>query len=125
MVCGAIVIAVAMEIIVAHPKHHLGVPESVVAFAGPALFLGGSVLFHHAMEGEVHVWYLLSVLVLGGWIFLAYYLHLFAWLTSAGVLVLFMTLAAWDPGHRHKRGGHMHGSSEHVADTGEYQALGD
>ena len=49
MVCGAIVTAVAIEMIVARPVGAIHAPVALIAAAGPSIFLLGSTIFHRTM----------------------------------------------------------------------------
>ena len=53
MVCGAIVVAVAIEEIIAHPVEAAHPPTVLVAVAGPLLFLTGNALFRRSITRPV------------------------------------------------------------------------
>jgi low temperature requirement protein LtrA len=53
LVAGIIVSAVADEIVIAHPDHHLGAPELAAVAAGPVLYLLGHVGFRLRMAGSI------------------------------------------------------------------------
>ena len=97
MVCGAIVIAVAIELMVAHPLEAVHAPVALIAAAGPTLFLIGSALFHRAMAQKMEPMYLLAVIVLGAWSTAALMLHLPSLWLGAGVLLTMLVLA-WSAG---------------------------
>jgi low temperature requirement protein LtrA len=109
MICGAIVVAVAIELIVAHPRGAIHAPTALIAFAGPTIFLVGSAMFHRTMASKLPLSYLIAVLALAAWSGLALTLHLNGlWLGSA-VLVVMMVLAAL--AHRE---GHAVGPPSHA-----------
>ncbi|RNF33936.1 low temperature requirement protein A [Paracoccus methylarcula] len=93
MVCGAIVVAVAIEMMVAHPLDTVHVPTALVAVAGPAIFLFGSTLFHRVMSQGMRPAYLAAVAALALWGFVAVKLHLAGLWLGAGVLVVMAVLA--------------------------------
>jgi low temperature requirement protein LtrA len=95
MVCGAIVVAVAIELIVAHPHDAIHAPTTVIAFAGPTIFLVGSAIFHRTMASKLPLSYLIAVLVLATWSGLALTLHLNGLWLGAGVLTVMMMVAAF------------------------------
>jgi low temperature requirement protein LtrA len=95
MVCGAIVVAVAIELIVAHPHDAIHAPTAVIAFAGPTIFLAGSAMFHHTMASKLPLSYLIAVLALAAWSALALTLHLNGLWLGAGVLAVMMMVAAF------------------------------
>jgi low temperature requirement protein LtrA len=94
MVCGAIVVAVAIELIVAHPHDAIHAPTALIAFAGPTIFLVGSAIFHGTMAQRLPVNYLVAVPALAAWVWLALTLHLNGLWLGAGVLAVMSTLAA-------------------------------
>lgn len=94
MVAGAIVMAVAIELIVAHPLEAVHGPTALIAFAGPTLFLAGSALFHRTMAERLPVSHLAAVAVLAVWAGLALALHLSGLWLGVGVLAVMLTLAA-------------------------------
>ena len=53
MVCGAIVVAVAIEEIIAHPGEAAHVPTVLVAVVGPLIFLLGNALFRRSIGRRV------------------------------------------------------------------------
>ncbi len=52
MVGGAIVVAVAIELVVAHPHGHVDVPMVLTMVAGPLLYLAGNLVALRAQAGE-------------------------------------------------------------------------
>lgn len=95
MVCGAIVVAVAIELIVAHPHDAIHAPTALIAFAGPTVFLVGSAMFHRTMASKLPLGYLIAVLALAVWSWLALTLHLNGLWLGTGVLAVMMVLAAF------------------------------
>ena len=94
MVCGAIVTAVAIEMIVAHPHDAIHAPNAVVAFAGPSLFLLGCAIFHRTMAEAFRLGYAVAIVALGLWCWFALSLHLTGLLLGLGVLIILVALAA-------------------------------
>ena len=68
MVGGAIVVAVAIELVVAHPEGHADVPTALTAFGGPSLFLLGNITARRAQAGEQQTtrWLAMGALVVAG-----------------------------------------------------------
>lgn len=97
-VCGAIVAAVAIEMIVAHPRDAIHAETALVAFAGPSLFLLGCTIFHRVTAERLRMLYLLAVAALAVWGWAALSLHLNGLWLGAGVLLIMMAMAAL--GHR-------------------------
>jgi low temperature requirement protein LtrA len=52
MVGGAIVLAVAIELTIAHPSAPLSTADAAVMLAGPTIFLAGNALFLHSVTGS-------------------------------------------------------------------------
>ncbi|TDK28771.1 low temperature requirement protein A [Luteimonas aestuarii] len=99
MVCGAIIVAVAIELIVAHPLDPVHVPTALAAAAGPTLFLAGAALFHRTMSRRMPGTYGLAVLALPAWAWLTVALHLDGRWLGAGVLMLMTAVAIRQRGH--------------------------
>ena len=93
MVCGAIVVAVAIEMIVAHPLAPIHGAVALTAAAGPAIFLAGSALFHRSMAQKLPLGYLVAALALAVWGGLSLTLHLNGLWLAAGVLAVMLALA--------------------------------
>lgn len=55
MVGGAIVVAVAIEKITAHPGGHVDIKTVLVAFGGPAIYLAGNIWFLRSQAGRIPV----------------------------------------------------------------------
>ena len=53
MVCGAIVVAVAIEVIVAHPMDAIYLSSILIACAGPMIFMAGVILFRRTLGRRV------------------------------------------------------------------------
>ncbi|PWE33380.1 low temperature requirement protein A [Maritimibacter sp. 55A14] len=97
-VCGAIVVAVAIEMIVAHPGDAIHAETAIIAFAGPSLFLLGCTVFHRVTAERLRAAYLVSVAALAAWTWGALELHLTGLWLGAGVLAILAATAAI--GHR-------------------------
>lgn len=61
MVCGTIVTAVAIELIVAHPSDAIKAPTAIIASAGPSIFLMGSALFYRTMAQRMPLSYVIAI----------------------------------------------------------------
>ncbi|MCO5064229.1 MAG: low temperature requirement protein A [Rhizobiaceae bacterium] len=93
MVAGAIVVAVAIEMMVAHPHEPVHPQTAIIAAAGPSIFLLGSAMFHRVMAERVRTGYLAAVLALAIIAFLALKLHLATLWLGIGVLGVLIVLA--------------------------------
>jgi low temperature requirement protein LtrA len=93
-VCGAIVMAVAIELIVAHPHDPIHAPTAIVAFAGPAIFLLGCAMFLRVMAARSRLAYLVAVAALAAWALTAVALHLNGLWLGVGVLAIMLAVAA-------------------------------
>ncbi|MCR4268035.1 low temperature requirement protein A [Nitratireductor sp. ZSWI3] len=96
MVCGAIVTAVAIEMVVAHPLQAIHAPTALAAAAGPSIFLFGSAFFLHVMTRTARSVYLVAVAFLAGWCTLVLTLHLSGLLLAAGVLAIMLVLCSYE-----------------------------
>lgn len=97
MVCGAIVVAVAIEIIVAHPTDAVHLPSILIAVAGPLIFLAGNMLFRRTLGRRIPPTYFVPFVVLPliGWgIHTA---HASGILLGLGMLVVMLPVAAVNP----------------------------
>lgn len=61
MVGGAIVVAVAIEEVIAHPSEAAHLPTLLTATLGPAIYLGGSLLFARAVSDQAPASYILAL----------------------------------------------------------------
>ena len=95
MVCGAIVVAVAIEMVVAHPLEAVHPPVALIACAGPAIFLAGSALFHRVVAQKLPLGYLVAVLALGLWALICLALHLNGLWLAVGVVAVMLALAGF------------------------------
>lgn len=94
MVGGAIVVAVAIEQIIAHPGEAVHLPTVLTAVAGPAIYLGGSALFGGAVSGRVprsHVVALAGLVLVGLTVYLT---HAPGIVLGAAVLGVMLALIA-------------------------------
>ena len=94
MVCGAIVVAVMIEQVVAHPLDPTHGFTAIVAGVGPALFLAGSAAFLCTMAKNTPPAYPLAVVVIALWCSAAFLLHLPALALGGGVLAVLLCLCA-------------------------------
>lgn len=92
-VCGAIVTAVAIELIVAHPHDPIHAPTAIIAFAGPAIFLLGCAMFLQVMAARLRRAYLIAVAALAVWAFIVVALHLNGLWLGAGLLGIMLAVA--------------------------------
>ena len=92
-VCGAIIMAVAIELIVAHPHDPIHTPTAIIAFAGPAIFLLGCAMFLRVMAARLRLAYLIAVAALAAWAFTAVALHLNRLWLGAGLLAIMLGVA--------------------------------
>lgn len=92
MVAGAIVMAVAIEEIIAHPTDPAHAPTILVTVLGPAIFLLGSALFYRTMAVRVRLGYLVGfggLLAVGMGVHLT---HASGLVLCAGVLLVLIVL---------------------------------
>lgn len=94
MVGGAIVVAVAIELIVAHPHDPVHAPVAVTAAAGPSLFLLGSALFRRTMASGMPRSHAAATAALAVWSWIAYTHHLPGLWLGGGILAIMALLAA-------------------------------
>ncbi|MGB3555086.1 MAG: low temperature requirement protein A [Jannaschia sp.] len=97
MVCGAIVVAVAIEIIVAHPTDAVHLPSILIAVAGPLIFMAGNMLFRRTLRRRVPPTYFAPFVVLPiiGWGIHA--AHASGILLGLGMLAVMLPVAAVNP----------------------------
>lgn len=93
MVAGAIVVAVAIELVLAHPLEAVHAPAVLAACAGPAIFLAGSALFHRRMAQRIPSAYPAAILALAMFGTLALALHLPGLVLGLGPLAILVRLA--------------------------------
>lgn len=98
MICGAIVVAVAIEVIVAHPTDAVHVPSIVIAGAGPLIFLAGNIVFRRCLGLRIPMTYLAPfvALPLVGWAVHA--AHASGLILGLGMLVVMLPVALLHPG---------------------------
>ena len=97
-VCGAVITAVAIEMIVAHPHDAVHGETALIAFAGPSAFLLGCTIFHRVTAERLRALYLLAVVALAAWGGTALLLRLNGLWLGAGILLIMVVMAAL--GHR-------------------------
>lgn len=97
MVCGAIVVAVAIEIIVAHPTDAVHLPSILIAVAGPLIFLAGIMLFRRTLGRRIPPSYLVPFVALPmlGWTVHA--THASGLLMGLGMLLVTLPTALINP----------------------------
>lgn len=93
MVCGAIVVAVAIEQMASHPVDATHASTALIAFSGPALFLAGSALFHRTMAEKVPLSYIFAVVAIAALAAITFAMHLPTLALGAGVLAVMLLLA--------------------------------
>ncbi|WP_265515889.1 low temperature requirement protein A [Nitratireductor luteus] len=94
MVCGAIVVAVAIEEIIAHPDDPAHLPTILIAVTGPLIFLVGNALFRATMARRVPPVYLVSILGLFAVGYAVHALHASGLVLGTGVLAV-LVLTTW------------------------------
>jgi low temperature requirement protein LtrA len=97
MVCGAIVVAVAIEEILAHPTEPVDLPTIVIAVAGPLIFLLGSAHFRSAVARSVPFLYALPFLALPLVGYAVHAAHASGIVLGLGILVIMLIAALWSP----------------------------
>jgi low temperature requirement protein LtrA len=97
MVAGAIVVAVAIEEIIAHPVEPAHLPTIVIAVAGPLIFLLGNALFRWTLRKNVPFSYLVPFIVLPliGWAVHA--IHSSGIVLGLGMLAVLLPTALINP----------------------------
>jgi low temperature requirement protein LtrA len=97
MVCGAIVVAVAIEVIVAHPTDAVHLPSILIAIAGPLIFLVGNMLFRRTLGRRIPPSYLAPFMALPliGWAVHA--IHASGLLLGLGMLLVILPVAIINP----------------------------
>ena len=105
MVCGAIVVAVAIEVIVAHPTDAVHLPSIIVACAGPMIFMTGNILFRLTLGRNIPWTYVLSIVAMPllGWF--VNETHASGILLGLGMLLVGLAVAGIRPDHPGARGG--------------------
>ena len=100
MVCGAIVVAVAIEIIVAHPTDAVHLASILIAVAGPLIFLGGNMLFRRTLGRRIPPSYLVPFIALPmlGWA--VHTTHASGLMMGLGMLLVTLPTALVNPDGR-------------------------
>lgn len=93
MVAGAIVVAVAIERILAHPLDAVHLASVLCATVGPAIFLAGSALFRRVMSQRVPLGYVGAAAALAVWGVVAGALHVPGLVLGAGSLAILAATA--------------------------------
>lgn len=100
MVCGAIVVAVAIETIIAHPSDAVHLPAIVIAVAGPLIFLAGNMLFRRTVRRRIPLSYFAPFIVLPliGWG--VHSVHASGIVLGLGMLVVLLPTALRNPNRK-------------------------
>ena len=102
MVGGAIVIAVAIEQIIAHPDTAVHLPTILVGTAGPIIYLIGSVLFIRSATTKTPAWHLYAVAVILGIGWVTYQTHASGLTLGISILTVLIILSAITTWKQHK-----------------------
>jgi low temperature requirement protein LtrA len=97
MVCGAVVMAVSIEMVLAHPLDAVHAQTVLVAVAGPVIFLVGGAMFHRSMAERIPLPGLVTMPILAAFGYAALVLHLSGLWLGAGVLAILIALARFSP----------------------------
>ncbi|WP_224825914.1 low temperature requirement protein A [Cognatishimia sp. MH4019] len=97
MVGGAIVVAVAIEEIIAHPTDPANLPAIIIAVAGPLIFLTGNALFRRTLGQHVPISYLVPFAVLPLIGYAVYAAHPSGIVLGLGMLVVMLPTALINP----------------------------
>jgi low temperature requirement protein LtrA len=100
MVCGAIVVAVAFEAIIAHPLEAVHLPSIIIAVAGPLIFLAGSILFRRTISRAIPTTYVLPFIALPIIGFMVNAAHASGLLLGFGVMITMLLTALLQPRNR-------------------------
>lgn len=100
MVCGAIVVAVAIEVIVAHPTDAVHLPSIAIAVAGPLIFLIGNMLFRRTLGRRIPPSYLVPFAVLPAIGWGVHAAHASGILLGLGMLAVMLPVALVHPDRR-------------------------
>ena len=91
---GAILVAVAIEQMIAYSSEAVHLPTVLVAAAGPLIFLVGSALFHRSLAAKsVATSHLLAGSLVVAWAWLALEWHLHGLWLGVGILIIMTILA--------------------------------
>lgn len=90
MVCGAIVVAVAIEEIIAHPAEPAHLPAIVIAVAGPVIFMIGNGIFRATMAQRVPPIYLAAIVAFVAIGYMVHALHASGLVLGAGMLAVLL-----------------------------------
>jgi low temperature requirement protein LtrA len=97
MVCGAIVVAVAIEAILAHPTDPLHLPAIIIAVAGPLIYMFGNALFRRTIAREIPLTYLIPFVALPIIGYLVHGAHASGLLLGIGMAVVMLATALLQP----------------------------
>ena len=97
MVCGAIVVAVAIEVIVAHPTDAVYLSSILIACAGPIIFMIGNILFRRTLGRHIPLSYGIPFVAMPilGW--LIHTTHAPGILLGLGMLLIVLPVAFLNP----------------------------
>lgn len=97
MVGGAIVVAVAIEVIIAHPTDPVHLPAILIAVAGPLIFLIGNAMFRRIVTRQIPLSYYAPFIALPlmGWI--VHTTHASGIVLGLGMLLVMLPVALMTP----------------------------
>jgi low temperature requirement protein LtrA len=122
MVGGVIVVAVAIDLTLAHPTGPLSTAAAAVILGGPALYLAGNALFNYALAGQVPWSRLLGIGLLALLVPLALVAAPLALSAAATLVIVALALATGSPRFTGVSGGHD-ASGEATRETEARSAL--
>ena len=97
IVAGIVVVAVADELVLAHPSGHVELATALTVLGGPALYLLGNALFKRASAPHVPLSHLVGIGLLAALAALVPFLPLMTpLLLSAATTVVLAIVAAWE-----------------------------
>lgn len=100
MVCGAIVVAVAIEAIIAHPTDPAHLPTIIIAVAGPLIYMFGNALFRRTIARAVPPTYLIPFVALPIIGYLVHSTHASGLMLGFGTAVVMLATALLQPKDR-------------------------
>lgn len=95
MVCGAIVVAVGIEEMIAHPVDPAHLPAIIITTVGPLIFLVGNALFHLTVARRIPAIFLLPLLALPAVGYAVHAAHAPSLVLGLGVLTTMLVTALW------------------------------
>jgi low temperature requirement protein LtrA len=122
MVGGVIVVAVAIDLTLAHPTGPMSTAAAAVILGGPALYLAGNALFNYALARQVPWSRLLGIGLLALFVPLALVAVPLVLSAAATLVTLTLALATGSPRYTGLSEGHD-ASGEATRETGTRRAL--